>query len=86
MNFFFPCIFKYSSSNQLSTSSIQSNAPRSRQATPNRYQPSEPLPTVLINDIHQNLYTDESLVEKEPKRLLVRIVKAVKLHGKTTSL
>ncbi len=39
------------------------------------------MPTVLINDTHQNLYPEELLSTKEPKRVLIRIVKAVKLHG-----
>lgn len=46
-----------------------------------RHQPSESLPTVIINDTDQYSYTKESVLDRDPKRLLVRIVKAVKLHG-----
>ncbi|CAF0754282.1 unnamed protein product [Adineta steineri] len=68
------------SPNQLSTSSVQSNVSRSHQPSPTRYQPTDSIPTVLINDTTQNLYTNEILTDKQPKRLLIRIVKAVKLH------
>ncbi|CAF3518400.1 unnamed protein product [Adineta steineri] len=68
------------SPNQLSTSSVQTNVSRSHQPSPTRYQPTDSIPTVLINDTTQNLYTNEILRDKQPKRLLIRIVKAVKLH------
>ncbi|CAF2847087.1 unnamed protein product [Rotaria sp. Silwood2] len=70
----------YSSNNQPSSLSIQSVGSRSRESNYTRYQLSEPPPTLLINDTTPYLYTKESEIEKEPKRLLVRIVKAVKLH------
>ncbi|CAF4100340.1 unnamed protein product [Rotaria sp. Silwood2] len=70
----------FSSNNQPSSLSIQSVGSRSRESNYTRYQLSEPPPTLLINDTTPYLYTKESEIEKEPKRLLVRIVKAVKLH------
>ncbi|CAF3438471.1 unnamed protein product [Rotaria sp. Silwood1] len=70
----------YSSNNQQSSSSVQPVGSRSHEQTSIRYQLPEPPPTLLVNDINPYIYTKESEFEKEPKRLLVRIVKAVKLH------
>ena len=54
---------------------------RTREASSTRYQLPEPLPTLLVNDSDQYLYKKESILDTELKRLLVRVVKAVKLHG-----
>ncbi|CAF0726129.1 unnamed protein product [Rotaria sordida] len=71
----------YPSNNQASLSSVQKVGSRSRELASTRYQPQEPPPTLLVNDTNPYLYTKESELEKGPKRLLVRIVKAVKLHN-----
>ncbi|CAF1060745.1 unnamed protein product [Adineta ricciae] len=68
------------SSAQLTTSSIQTTTSRSPQLNSAKYQPNDSIPTVLINSTHPPSYTSDSLINKESKRLLVRIVKAVKLH------
>ncbi|CAF1089718.1 unnamed protein product [Adineta ricciae] len=68
------------SSAQLTTSSIQTTTSRSPQLNSAKYQPTDSIPTVLINNTHQPSYTSDSLINTESKRLLVRIVKAVKLH------
>lgn len=65
----------------MTVSSIQSVGSGTRVLTSNRYQPQEPPPTLLVNDSNQYLYTKESTLENQPRRLLIRIVKAVKLHG-----
>ncbi|CAF3319930.1 unnamed protein product [Rotaria socialis] len=70
----------HSSINQLSSSSIQTAGSRTRESATTRYQLSDPLPTVLINDSNRYIFTKDPALEKEPKRLLIRVVKAVKLH------
>ncbi|UJR37917.1 hypothetical protein I4U23_030604 [Adineta vaga] len=63
-----------------STSSIQTNTSRFPQSNPPKYHLTESIPTVLINDAHQHLYTNQTTINKEPKKLLLRIVKAMNLH------
>lgn len=63
---------------------MQTNVSTPRQPTPTRYQTSElSPPTLLVNDNDPHLYPQNLHQENEPKRLLVRVVKAVKLHSKS---
>ncbi|CAF2051333.1 unnamed protein product [Rotaria magnacalcarata] len=70
----------HSSINQLPSSSIQTAGSRTHETASTRYQPSDSMPTVLINDSNRYIFTKDLALEKEPKRLLIRVVKAVKLH------